>query len=93
MKKNYLSTAMTALMLSLASLTLPPVSDLHAADIFTKVTAGPGSDVGNSRGAAWGDYDNDGFIDLFVAQCRPGRQWLSQSFSLPQQRATARSAA
>jgi hypothetical protein len=38
---------------------------------FTKVTAGPGSDVGNSRGAAWGDYDNDSFIDLFVAQCGP----------------------
>jgi ASPIC and UnbV/FG-GAP-like repeat/Immunoglobulin domain len=34
---------------------------------FTKVTAGPGSGVGKSYGAAWGDYDNDGFIDLFVA--------------------------
>jgi ASPIC/UnbV protein/VCBS repeat protein len=39
-----------------------------AADIFTKVTEGPGGDLGNSWGAAWGDYDNDGFIDLFVAQ-------------------------
>ena len=45
MKKNYLSTAMTALTLSLASLALPPVTDLHAADIFTKVTAGPWNDV------------------------------------------------
>ena len=72
MKKNYLSTTMTALMLSLASLTLPPVGDLHGADIFTKVIAGPGSDLGNSTGAAWGDYDNDGFIDLFVAQRGPG---------------------
>jgi hypothetical protein len=43
------------------------------ADIFTKVIAGPvGSDVGNSRGAAWGDYDNDGYIELFVAQIGPG---------------------
>ena len=41
------------------------------ADIFTKVTESPGGDVGNSSGAAWGDYDNDGFIDLFVAQRGP----------------------
>ena len=80
MKKNYLSTTMTALMLSLASLTLPPVGDLHAADIFTKVTAGPGSDVGNSRGAAWGDYDNDGFIDLFVANIGPGGSGSASHF-------------
>ena len=62
---------MTGLMLSLASLTLPPVGDLQAADIFTKVTAGPGSDAGYGRGAAWGDYDNDGFIDLFIANAGP----------------------
>lgn len=53
-------------MLSLASLKMPPVGALHAAEIFTRVTTGPGGDAGNSRGAAWGDYDNDGFIDLFV---------------------------
>ena len=72
MKKNYLSTTMTALMLSLASLTLPPISDLHAAEIFTKVTTGPKHDAGYSLGAAWGDYDGDGFIDLFVANTGPG---------------------
>ena len=33
---------------------------------------GAWTDVGNSRGAAWGDYDNDGFIDLFVPQIGPG---------------------
>jgi ASPIC and UnbV/FG-GAP-like repeat/Immunoglobulin domain len=38
---------------------------------FTKITEGPGGDIGNSWGAAWGDYDNDGFIDLFVAQSGP----------------------
>lgn len=80
MKKAYRSTAITAVMLSFASLTLLPVGDLHAADIFTKVIAGPGSDVGNSRGAAWGDYDNDGFIDLFVAQIGPGGSGLTNHF-------------
>ena len=35
--------------------------------IFTQVTQGPvATDVASSRGAAWGDYDNDGFLDLFV---------------------------
>jgi hypothetical protein len=35
---------------------------------FTKIASGPvGQSGGNSRGCAWGDYDNDGRIDLFVA--------------------------
>jgi ASPIC and UnbV/FG-GAP-like repeat len=50
------------------------------ADIFTKVTEGPGSDVGYSRGAAWGDYDNDGFIDLFVANLGPGGSGSASHF-------------
>ena len=29
------------------------------------------NDGGNSFGAAWGDYDNDGFLDLFVANNGP----------------------
>jgi len=35
---------------------------------FTKVTTGPPvRSGGNSRGCAWADYDNDGWVDLFVA--------------------------
>jgi len=35
---------------------------------FTKITTGPVvSDGGDAIGNAWGDYDNDGFVDLFVA--------------------------
>jgi enediyne biosynthesis protein E4 len=35
---------------------------------FTRIISGKiVTDGGNSTGCAWGDYDNDGFLDLFVA--------------------------
>jgi uncharacterized repeat protein (TIGR01451 family) len=35
---------------------------------FTKITTGAlVEELGYSRGAAWADYDNDGWVDLFVA--------------------------
>ena len=38
------------------------------AQTFTRVTSGPlVSDLGGFLGAAWGDYDGDGYVDLFVA--------------------------
>ncbi len=41
---------------------------------FTKVTAGsPVNDGGNSAGGSWTDYDNDGFLDLFVANWKGSR--------------------
>jgi hypothetical protein len=43
-------------------------SYLRAVHPFTKVTEGPiVTDVGAWIGCAWSDYDNDGFLDLFVA--------------------------
>src|SRR5262249_28150387 len=38
--------------------------------VFTRVTSGPMLARplgGGSRACAWGDYDNDGYLDLFVA--------------------------
>src|SRR6185295_7243356 len=43
------------------------VAVLQVDPTFTKITTGPvATDGGDSSGCAWGDYDNDGFIDLFV---------------------------
>ncbi|MDA7502011.1 FG-GAP-like repeat-containing protein [Chitinophagales bacterium] len=54
-----------------------PVNELNEPSIlyhnegdgtFSKVTTGAiATDLGASISATWGDYDNDGFIDLFVA--------------------------
>jgi len=39
-----------------------------AGDLFTDITAQAGlADPGNERGVAWGDYDNDGDPDLYIA--------------------------
>ena len=37
---------------------------------FTRILTGSlvNDDTGNSVGCAWGDYDNDGFLDLFLAR-------------------------
>src|SRR5262249_41190872 len=38
------------------------------ASVFTKITNSPlVQSGGNSRGCAWADFDNDGWVDLFVA--------------------------
>jgi hypothetical protein len=43
---------------------------------FRITTNGLGGDKGSSVGAVWGDYDNDGFLDLFGANGTGGKQNL-----------------
>jgi hypothetical protein len=46
----------------------------NADGTFAKVTTGSiVNDGGNSAGGAWGDYDNDGFLDLFVPNWQGSR--------------------
>jgi len=44
---------------------------------FSQIIAAPvGTDAGNCFGATWADYDNDGFLDLFVGVNNFGNDWL-----------------
>ena len=47
---------------------------------FTDVASSAGVDdlvASRGRGAAWGDYDNDGFLDLFVTNGEDGTDFIS----------------
>jgi len=51
-----------------AGILLSPLLSGFAQATFTKITSGAiVNDGGSSAGCAWGDFDNDGFEDLFVA--------------------------
>jgi len=59
--------AYTAVVSNAAVLATSQPATLGIDPTFTKITTGPvATEGGDSSGCAWGDYDNDGFIDLFV---------------------------
>src|SRR4051794_16931699 len=50
---------------------------------FSQITVAPvATDSGNCFGSSWGDYDNDGFLDLFVGVNNNGNDWLYHNNSL-----------
>jgi hypothetical protein len=55
----------------LAAWTIPTQSQMTSSSLeapFTKITTGSIVTIaGSSRGCAWGDFDRDGFIDLYVS--------------------------
>jgi hypothetical protein len=69
-KTNFLLAAM------LLSASLNATAQTARGSTFTKITTGAiVTDGGSSPGCAWGDYDNDGYVDLFV-----GNAWGQTSF-------------
>jgi hypothetical protein len=65
MNPKYRRTPFLAAMVALA---LGPSGFAQDMDWATKITEGPiATQLGYSIGCAWGDYDNDGFLDLFVS--------------------------
>src|ERR1044071_165527 len=64
---NITSSVSPALRLALLFFTLLGSSTVWAQDPFTRILSGPVVSGINSTILAWGDFNNDGFQDLFVS--------------------------
>jgi enediyne biosynthesis protein E4 len=51
----------------LALTALGSVVSAQAGTIFTRITAGPIATSSGATGGAWGDFNNDGWVDLFIS--------------------------
>src|SRR5665213_1795366 len=59
------SNVSVAIVLSVAIIGSPITA--NADSTFTRVTASPVATVSGASGGAWGDFNQDGFVDLFVS--------------------------
>jgi hypothetical protein len=61
------------ILLMLAALITMAQAEIQAQTTFTKITTGAiVNDVGEAFGCAWGDYDGDGYLDVFVVYADAG---------------------
>src|SRR4051812_10408549 len=70
------SMAFRPLCLAILFLLVTGAQPLHAADLFSKIVSDPVVSSGSSTSLAWGDFNNDGFPDLYVNPLSPGQSLL-----------------